>query len=107
MADIISFINFVLPFVNSGMLILIVDLFFRSRGLEVTSREFHRKPLNSLFWALALIFLGNMANLILTLVIQSALSQSTPAGIFFLLFLSYITIVVNMTPKTYRRRKHK
>jgi quinol-cytochrome oxidoreductase complex cytochrome b subunit len=99
--DISSFLMSLIPFLNAGLVILIIDLALRSKGFEVTAKEFQRKPLNSLFWALCLILISNVTYLI----IQGTFSQAPPVVFSFFLLLIYFAIVLNMTPKKHRSPK--
>lgn len=98
LTELIPFLISFLPYINSGIVILIIDLILRSQGFEVTTREFKRKPWESLFWGLCLILISNF----LYLLIQAWLSQITSAGVFLILIVVYFIIVANMTT---RRKK--
>lgn len=98
--EVISFFVALLPFLNAGIMLLIVDLFLRRFGLEVATREFKRAPWKSLFLGLCLIFISNS----LYLSIQGALSQITELGVFLVLLLAYGIIVTTISIKRRKRR---
>jgi hypothetical protein len=101
--ELISLLVSLLPFLNAGLVILIIDLILRCRGFEISKKEFTRQPIQSLLLGLGLILISNVAYLL----VQAWLSQMPPAAFSFLLILIYFVIVFNMTSPSKRRRKHK
>lgn len=101
--DVMPFLVSLLPFLNAGLVILIIDLILRLGGIEISKRDFNRNPFTSLFLGLGLILISNLVYLI----VEGIFSQISPLVFSFFLLLIYTTIVVNMTPKTYRRHKRK
>lgn len=105
-SEILSFLVALLPFVNAGLVILIIDLILRLRKIEISKRDFNRSPWISLFLGLGLVLISNLAYVI----VQGVFSQISPLVFSFFLILTYFVIVVNMTPQKHRklspRRRH-
>jgi quinol-cytochrome oxidoreductase complex cytochrome b subunit len=101
--EFISFLVSLLPFLNAGLVILIIDLILRCYDVEISKKEFTRHPIPSLLLGLGLIFISNLTYLL----VQAWLSQMPPVAFFFFLMLIYFVIVFNMTSPSKRRRKHK
>jgi hypothetical protein len=103
--DIISFIVSLVPFLNAGLIILIIDLLLRCSGFEISKKEFTRHPIWSLLFGLGLILLSYLINLL----VQGWLSQMQISQAPFSLFLIliYFIIVFNMTEPSKRKRKHR
>jgi hypothetical protein len=76
------------PYLNAGIVTLIIDLAFERLGFKIAKREFKRKPLSSLFWGLCLILIGS----IVALIIQTRLSGFEPFIIFLVLFAAYLAL---------------
>lgn len=106
LSEIVSFIVALVPFLNAGLVILIIDLILRRLGLEISKGDFNRSPLSSLGLGLGLILVSNFAYLL----VQGLLSQVSPLGLSLILILIYFATVFSMTPKKHRklssRRRH-
>jgi hypothetical protein len=76
------------PYLNAGIITLIIDLAFERLGFKIAKREFKKKPLSSLFWGLCLIFIGSL----IALVIQTRLSGLEPFLFFVVLFAAYLAL---------------
>jgi hypothetical protein len=97
-ADVASFAALLVPFLNSGMIIVIIDLVLRRMGVEIASREFKRRPWESLGLALGLIVVSN----VLYLVVQEEFAVVPP--LLVLVFLLAVYVVVVSSLPTRRRR---
>jgi hypothetical protein len=97
--DIGSVLLSLVPFLNTGLIILIIDLTLRMAGLEISKKDFNRNPISSLVLGLGLILVSNLAYLL----VQGLLPQTSPLVFCFFLILIYLVIVVNMTPKKHRK----
>lgn len=53
--DLISFLSTSIPYLNPGMIILVVDLALKKVGFEITPKEFKRKPWKNLILGLGLV----------------------------------------------------
>jgi drug/metabolite transporter (DMT)-like permease len=100
-SEIVSFLITLLPFLNAGLVILIIDLSLRELfGLEISKKEFTRQPIQSLVLGLGLIFISNVAYLLL----QTWSSQFSPLVLSFLLIVIYFVIILIMTPSEKRKK---
>lgn len=103
--DIVSVLLSLVPFLNAGLIILIIDLSLRHYGFEISKKDFNRSPSTSLVIGLGLILISNL----LYIIVQGLLSQillDSSLIIFALLIITYYVIVVNMTSSTKHRRSH-
>jgi CHASE2 domain-containing sensor protein len=102
-SDIVSFAISLVPFLNAGLVILTIDLLLRMAGLEISKGDFSRSPLSNLVLGLGLILISNFAYLL----VQGLFPQIPPLVFCFILILIYFSIVLNMTPKKYRKQPSK
>ena len=86
--DTLKFLLSLVPYLNAGTMTLIIDLAFERLGFKIARREFKKKPLNSLFWGLCLVFISS----IVALIIQTRLLGLEPFLIFLILFATYLAL---------------
>jgi hypothetical protein len=86
--DAVKLLLSLVPYLNAGTMILIIDLAFGRLGFKIAKREFKRKPLSSLFWGLCLVFISS----VVALIIQTRLSGVEPFLIFLILFATYLAL---------------
>jgi len=84
----ISFLLSLVPYLNAGAMSLIINIGFERLGFKITKREFKRKPLESLFLGLSLVFISS----IVAVIIQSELSGLEPFLVFIVLFIAYFVM---------------
>jgi dipeptide/tripeptide permease len=97
-ADVAAFAAALVPFLNSGMIIVIIDLVLRRMGVEISSREFKRRPWESLALAFGLIAVSN----VLYLVVQERFAVVHPLLVLVLLLALYVVVVSSLPAR--RRR---
>ena len=86
--DAIKLLLSLVPYLNAGTMILIINLGFERLGFKIAKREFKRKPLSSLFRGLCLVFISS----VVALIIQTRLSGLEPFLIFLILFATYLAL---------------
>jgi len=91
-------ITLLFNYLNSGMIILIVNLALRRFGLEITLGEYKKNPWGSLILGLSLICISSLLGSIL----QQQLSGMQPPSLFIFLLLGVYPFVVYV-----KRRKKK
>jgi hypothetical protein len=87
-ADIVSFVLSLVPFLNTGIIVLAIDLGLTRLGLKITRREYKKRPMRSLLLGLSLI----VASGLISLVIQRQLSGLQPFIAFIILLAAYIVL---------------
>lgn len=92
MIDLVS----LLPYLNTGMILLNTDLVFRRLGVGLTLKNYMEHPILSLLGGLGLIAESSMFGLILA----SALSGYTPTAVFGILFFIYLLLVFGKRGKS-------
>lgn len=85
--DIISFLTNWLPYLNTGIIILVIGLGLEKLGFKITKKEYKRKPLESLLLGLALTILSSL----ISLFIQTQMSGFQPLIAFIVLLGMYLT----------------
>lgn len=85
--EIISFLTNLLPFLNTGIIILIIGLGLEKLGLKITRKEYKRKPFESLLWGTFLIVVSSL----ISLFIQTQMSGLQPLVAFVILLGIYLT----------------
>jgi xanthine/uracil permease len=85
--EIISFLMNLLPYLNTGVIILIIGLGLEKLGLKVTKREYKRKPFESLLLGFFLIVTSSL----ISLLIQTQMSGLQPLVAFIILLGIYLT----------------
>lgn len=85
--EIISFLTNLLPFLNTGIIILIIGLSLEKLGFKITRKEYKRKPFESLLMGLFLIVVSSL----ISLLIQTQMSGLQPLVAFIILLGIYLT----------------
>jgi len=86
--EIISLIDTLLPYLNSGIIVLVINLVLKKLGLELKGRKIKRRVLESLIWGLFLVFAGSY----LSFSVQTYLLGFPPLAVFFILLLTYVVM---------------
>ena len=86
--EVVPLVDMLLPYLNSGIIVLVINLVFKRLGLELKGRKIKRRVLESLIWGLFLVFAGSY----LSYFIQTHLSGFPPLAVFFILLLVYVVI---------------
>jgi hypothetical protein len=86
--EIVSLMDTLLPYLNSGIIVLVINLVFKKLGLELKGRKIKRRVLESLIWGLFLVFAGSY----LSYSIQTYLLGFPRLAVFFTLLLTYLVI---------------
>jgi len=85
--EVVSFLMNLLPYLNTGILVLIMGLGQEKLGFKITRKEYKRKPFESLLWGLLLIIISGL----ISLLIQTQLSGLQPLVAFIILLGIYLT----------------
>jgi hypothetical protein len=84
-----DFVFSALPFLNSGMILLILDIAFRRIHLEITLKNYREKPFQSLCTGLFLVALSS----VLYNIARAWLSGVTMvAALLILLFIYFLAV---------------
>lgn len=86
--ELILFLEPLLPYLNLGMTMLCMNLFFRKVGFKVSLEEYKEKPLENLIWGLALILISSVVSML----IRAYLSSFNVLTVSLILFLLYLTL---------------
>jgi xanthine/uracil permease len=84
--EIVSFLMSLLPYLNTGLIILIIGLGLEKLGLKITRKEYKRKPFESLLWGIFLI----VASGLISLFIQTQMSGLQPLAALIILLSIYL-----------------
>lgn len=84
--EIISFLTKLLPYLNTGIIILIIGLGLEKLGFKIARKEYKRKPFESLLWGLLLIVMSSFVSLL----IQTQMSGLQPLVAFIVLLGVYL-----------------
>jgi hypothetical protein len=84
--EVVSFLMNLLPYLNTGMLVLIIGLGQEKLGFRIARKEYKRKPFESLLWGLLLIIISGL----ISLVIQTQMSGLQPLVAFIILLGIYL-----------------
>lgn len=76
-----------LPFLNTGIIILIIGLGLEKLGFKITKKEYKRKPFESLLWGIFIIIVSSL----ISLFIQTQMSGLQPFVAFIILLGIYLT----------------
>ncbi len=87
-AEIISSLMNLLPYLNTGIIILTIGLSLEKLGFKITRKEYKRKPFGSLLWGLLLIVVSS----IISLLIQTQMSGLQPLVAFIILLGIYLAL---------------
>lgn len=85
--EVVSFLTSLLPFLNTGIIVLIIGLGFEKLGLKVARKDYRKKPFGSLLWGLLLITISSL----ISILIQTQLSGLQPLVAFIVLLGIYLT----------------
>jgi len=85
--EVVSFLMNLLPYLNTGMLVLIIGLGQEKLGFRIARKEYKRKPFESLLWGLLLIIISGL----ISLVIQTQMSGLQPLVAFIILLGIYLS----------------
>jgi xanthine/uracil permease len=85
--EITSFLMNLLPFLNTGIIILIIGLGLEKLGFKITKKEYKRKPFESLLWGIFIIIVSSL----ISLFIQTQMSGLQPFVAFIILLGIYLT----------------
>jgi len=85
--EIISFLMNLVPYLNTGIIVLIIGLGLEKLGLKITRKEYKKKPFESLLWGLLLIVTSSL----ISTLIQTQLSGIQPLIAFIVLLGMYLT----------------
>jgi len=96
--DYILFLGNMLPYVNSGLIILDINILLMRFDLRISLSEYKKKPSESLILGVFLVFLSSW----LSSSAQTRLSEIDQGIVFLILFIGYILLV-----STKRKRKKK
>jgi hypothetical protein len=86
--EVVSFAMSLVPFLNTGVLVLSINLALDRLGFKITKREYKRKPLRSLFLGLCLIFISSL----ISIIIQSELAGYQPLMVFAFLLVAFLAL---------------
>jgi hypothetical protein len=86
--ELVSFVFNLVPYLNTGVLVLSINLGLDRLGFKITKREYKRRPLHSLFLGLCLIFISGL----IAVIIQSQLSGLEPLAVFALLLVVFLVL---------------
>jgi len=84
--EIISFLTNLLPYLNTGIIILVIGLGWEKLGFKTTKKEYKRKPFESLLWGLLLTVMSSLVSLL----IQTQMSGLQPLVAFIVLLGIYL-----------------
>jgi len=85
--EIISFLVNLLPYLNTGIIVLVIGLGLEKLGFKITRKEYKRKPFESLLWGLLLIVTSSL----ISTLIQTQMSGIQPLAAFIVLMGIYLT----------------
>lgn len=85
--EIISFLLNLFPYLNTGIIVLIIGLGLEKLGFKIRRKEYKRKPFESLLWGLLLIVVSSL----ISLLIQTQMSGLQPLLAFIILLGIYLT----------------
>lgn len=84
--EVISFLTDLLPFLNTGIVVLIIGQGFEKLGLKITRKDYRKKPFGSLLWGLLLITISSLVSIL----IQTQLSGLQPLVALIVLLGIYL-----------------
>jgi len=85
-AEILSFLMNLFPYLNTGIIMLIIGLGLEKLGFTIARKEYKRKPFESLFWGLLLIVVSSL----ISILIQAQMSGFQPLIAFIILLGIYL-----------------
>lgn len=85
--DVISFLLNLLPYLNTGIIVLIIGLGQEKLGFIITRKDYKKKPFKSLLWGMVLIVISGL----ISLLIQMQMSGLQPLIAFIVLLGIYLT----------------
>jgi hypothetical protein len=84
----VSFAMNLVPLLNTGVLVLNINVALDRLGVKITKREYKRKPFRSLFLGLCLILVSSL----ISIIIQSELAGYQPLMIFAFLLVVFLAL---------------
>lgn len=87
--DYILFLGNMLPYVNSGLIIIDINILLMRFDLRISLSEYRKKPIESLILGIVLVFLSSW----LSSSAQTRLSRLDQGFVFLILFIGYILLV--------------
>jgi hypothetical protein len=84
----VSFAMNLVPLLNTGVLVLNINLVLDRLGFKIAKREYKRKPFRSLFIGLCLILVSSL----ISIIIQSELAGYQPLMIFTFLLVVFLAL---------------
>jgi hypothetical protein len=84
----VSFAMNLVPLLNTGVIVLNINLALDRLGFKITKREYKRNPFHSLFLGLCLIFVSSL----ISILIQSELAGYQPLMVFAFLLLAFLAL---------------
>jgi len=96
--DYILFLGNMLPYVNSGLIIIDINILLMRFDLRISLSEYRKKPIESLILGVFLVFLSSW----LSSSAQTRFSRFDQGVVFLILLIGYILLVF-----TKRERKKK
>lgn len=87
--DYILFLGNMLPYVNSGLIIIDINILLMRFDLRISLSEYRKKPIESLILGIFLVFLSSW----LSSSAQTRLSRLDQGFVFLILFIGYILLV--------------
>lgn len=84
--QVISFLLNLLPYLNTGIIVLIIGLGQEKLGFNLSRKDFKKKPFKSLLWGLLLIVISGL----ISLLIQTQMSGLQPLIAFIILLGIYL-----------------
>ena len=88
-----------LPYVNTGMLILNINILLMRLNFEISLSEYRKKPIESLILGLFLVFLSSW----LSSSAQTRLSGINQSLVFLILFVGYVLLASAKRKKKKKR----
>ncbi len=90
----LNLITTFLPWINMGIVILIIDLALHKANLGIKWKNVKKEPLKSLGWGLLFILISSFLNFaldsLLSRFVQDYIPDGDPIAVFFLLVVSYL-----------------
>jgi hypothetical protein len=84
--EVVSFLLNLLPYLNTGIIVLIIGLGQEKLGFNITRKEFRKKPFRNLLWGLFLVVISGL----ISLLIETQMSGFQPLVAFVVLLGIYL-----------------
>jgi drug/metabolite transporter (DMT)-like permease len=93
-------------YLNSGMIILVVDLILRRLDFELTLQEYRKRPLQSLFLGLSLILISSLVSLFFQALLSAmGLPGMETPNLSIVLFFVYLFVIFIRFEKKRKRKR--